>query len=272
MKIELLNQISDGEHYSRYLHYNDTSSQMKDCTSKVTQGNCATVGWGITTFISNKDLNKTLTTCQYLKDDCLFFQINQILCVVLQPWLIFHSSAHPVYSCCHSLSNVSLCQAISILWQMQWHTYNNCDCLSKNLPSSYQNWIEFNQFTDTLNIHSSPVYQVLNVNWSTFLKGILPTLQVTAGTMAPMEGTNWTVETCICFHWLCGPPVCHWPLCGRHGRSWGIPIASSDGFCHLPPHPPPLLSILMEERDGKKYHEIQPSEIEEVIISYNKSQ
>ena len=33
------------------------------------------------------------------------------------------------------------------------------------------------QFTDTLNIYPSPVYQVLNVNWSAFLKGISPTLQ-----------------------------------------------------------------------------------------------
>ena len=33
------------------------------------------------------------------------------------------------------------------------------------------------QFTDTLNIYPSPVYQVLNVNWSAFLKCILPTLQ-----------------------------------------------------------------------------------------------
>ena len=81
MKIELLNQIRDDEHYSKHLHYNNVSSQMKDCTSKVTQGNCTTVGWGITTFISNEDLNKTLTTCQYLKNDCLFFQINQISCV-----------------------------------------------------------------------------------------------------------------------------------------------------------------------------------------------
>ena len=33
------------------------------------------------------------------------------------------------------------------------------------------------QLTDTLNIYPSPVYQVLNVNWSAFVKGILPTLQ-----------------------------------------------------------------------------------------------
>ena len=39
-----------------------------------------------------------------------------------------------------------------------------------------RNSILLPQFTDTLNIYPSPVYQVLNVNWSTFLKGILPTL------------------------------------------------------------------------------------------------
>ena len=33
------------------------------------------------------------------------------------------------------------------------------------------------QFTDTLNIYPSPLYQVSNANWSAFLKGILPTLQ-----------------------------------------------------------------------------------------------
>ena len=111
--------------------------------------------------------------------------------------------------------------------------------------------------------------------------------RVTAGTMRPMEGANWTVGTCICSHWLCGPLECYWPLCGRHGCSWSVPRG---GFCHLPPHPPtpprptpprpaspplpshppPLLSILTAERDGKKYPEIQPSETEKV--SYNRKQ
>ena len=92
--------------------------------------------------------------------------------------------------------------------------------------------------------------------------------RVMAGTMGPMEGANWTVRTCICSHWLCGPLECYWPLCGRHGCSWSVPRG---GFCHLPPspptpprptlprhapprlpsHPPPLLSILTAERDGK---------------------
>ena len=106
--------------------------------------------------------------------------------------------------------------------------------------------------------------------------------RVTAGTMGLMEGTNWTVGTCICSHWLCGPLLCYWPLCGHHGCSWSVPRS---GFCHLPSHPPtpprptpprrpshspPLLSILTAERDGKKYLEIQPSETEKA--SYNKNQ
>ena len=87
--------------------------------------------------------------------------------------------------------------------------------------------------------------------------------RVTAEIMGLMEGTNWTVGTCICSHWMCGLLVCYWPLCGCHGCSWGVP---RNGFCHLPPHPPlpvpphlprrpshppPLLSILTAERDGK---------------------
>ena len=106
--------------------------------------------------------------------------------------------------------------------------------------------------------------------------------RVTAGTMGPMEGTNWTVGSCICSHWLCGPLLCYWPLCGHHGYSWDVP---RNGFCHLPPHPPlavpphtalppipPTPSIINADgRKGwQKYHEIQPSEIEE--ISNNKNQ
>ena len=112
-----------------------------------------------------------------------------------------------------------------------------------------------------------------------FSRAFCRPFRVTAGTMGPMKGANWIMGTCICSHWLCGPQVCYWPLCGCHGCSWSVPRGS---YCHLPPHsplpvpphhtsyPPPLLSILTTERDGKKYLEIQPSEIGEV--SYNKNQ
>ena len=104
--------------------------------------------------------------------------------------------------------------------------------------------------------------------------------RVTAGTMGPIEGANWTVRTCICSHWLFGPLECYWPLCGlmaAHGVSLGVVFATSLPTHPSPSHPAPppipptpLLSILMVERDSKKYLEIQPSETEKV--SYNRKQ
>ena len=118
------------------------------------------------------------------------------------------------------------------------------------------------------------MYRVLNVNWSTFLKGILLTLQ----------GHGWNNGTCGGHQLGSGDlyllPLTMW----RTGvslatvwASWLLMGVPNDGFCHLQPHPTlpcclshaptPLLSILMAERDGKKYLEIQPLEIE---VSYNK--
>ena len=140
------------------------------------------------------------------------------------------------------------------------------------------------QFTDTLNIYPSPLYQCQMLTGLLFSRAFCRPSRVTAGTMGPMEGANWTVGTYVCSLWLCGPLECYWPLCGCHGCPWSVPMGS---FCHLPPHPPlpvpphptpphlpshppPLLSILTAERDGKKYLEIQPSETEKV--SYNRKQ
>ena len=77
--------------------------------------------------------------------------------------------------------------------------------------------------------------------------------------------------------------VAHWCVISHrvgimavHGVSQGVVFATSHPspthptLPHRPSHPPPLLSILTAERDGKKYLEIQPSEIEKV--SYNKNQ
>ena len=87
--------------------------------------------------------------------------------------------------------------------------------------------------------------------------------RVTAGTMGPLEGANWTVGTCICSRWLYGPLECYWTLCGRNDCSWSVPRVvfatslptypspSHPTPPHLPSHPPPLSSILMAERDGK---------------------
>ena len=75
-KIKLLNQISDSEHHSNTVNYQNADN--RDVTSRVTDGHRAAYGWGKTQFISNEDLHKTTPKCQYLKDDCLFFQVTKL--------------------------------------------------------------------------------------------------------------------------------------------------------------------------------------------------
>ena len=78
-KVKLLNQISDSEHYSKIFTFDDNTP--KDNAGRVTIGEKAD-GWGFHRFISNEDLHKTTkfrktnTTCQYLKDDCIFFKVT----------------------------------------------------------------------------------------------------------------------------------------------------------------------------------------------------
>ena len=76
-EIQLLNQISDSEHCSRILTYDDEVPDKY--TTQVIEANIAKLkGWGYPRFILNEDLNKITPTCQYLKDDCLFFQVFKV--------------------------------------------------------------------------------------------------------------------------------------------------------------------------------------------------
>lgn len=78
-KVKLLNQISDSEHHSKILTYDDKTPD--DNAGRVTVGEKAD-GWGFHRYISNEDLHKTTkfrrtnTTCQYLKDDSIFFKVT----------------------------------------------------------------------------------------------------------------------------------------------------------------------------------------------------
>ena len=72
-EIKVLNQISDSEHHLVTLLYDDRASD--DSAGRVTDGK---KGWGYSQYISNEDLNKITPTCQYLKDDCLFFQVTKL--------------------------------------------------------------------------------------------------------------------------------------------------------------------------------------------------
>ena len=76
-EIKLLNQISDSEHHSALINYHDIDDN-DDVISRVTEDDGAEYGWGDHQFISNEDLHKTTPTCQYLKDDCLFFQVTKL--------------------------------------------------------------------------------------------------------------------------------------------------------------------------------------------------
>ena len=76
-EIQLLNQISDRENRSRILTYDDKVPDKY--TTQVIEANIAKLqGWGYPKFILNENLNKITPTCQYLKDDCLFFQVTKL--------------------------------------------------------------------------------------------------------------------------------------------------------------------------------------------------
>ena len=75
-EIKLLNQISDSEHHSVNMTYQNTDK--RNVISRVIDGDRAACGLGTSQFISNEDFHKTTPTCQYLKDDCLFFQVTKL--------------------------------------------------------------------------------------------------------------------------------------------------------------------------------------------------
>ena len=126
-------------------------------------------------------------------------------------------------------------------------------------------------------MYPSPVYQVLNVNWSAFVKDILPTLQthgwnngthvghqLGSGDLGLLPLTMWHTIVSLSTVWV------PWLLIRCPKQSLLPPSTPPTPPRPTPSHPPPLLSILTAERDGKKYLKIQPLEMEKV--SYNKSQ
>ena len=71
--VKLLNQLSDGEHLSVIVTYDNNTLKHG---RRVIYGekNC---GWGQRyQLIPNKNLHKTTPTCQFLKDNCVYFELN----------------------------------------------------------------------------------------------------------------------------------------------------------------------------------------------------
>ena len=68
-EIKLLNQISDREHHSVTLIFDEAPIY------RIREGDKSKDGWGKPKYIFNDNLNVLTSTHQYLKDDCLFFQV-----------------------------------------------------------------------------------------------------------------------------------------------------------------------------------------------------
>lgn len=68
--ITLLNQLSDNEHYSYKLNFDEKTPL--DSRSRVVDN---TYGWGTEKFFSSEDLKTVKSKRQFLKDNCIYIQV-----------------------------------------------------------------------------------------------------------------------------------------------------------------------------------------------------
>jgi len=71
--VQLLNQLSDNNHYKRILLYDDATSSH--AAGRVYHGD-RPCSWGSSSFISLVKLCSVSPTCQYMKDDCIYFKVS----------------------------------------------------------------------------------------------------------------------------------------------------------------------------------------------------
>jgi len=72
IQVQLLNQVKDKHHYLSTISYNNSRDEM--CAGQVTSHEAN--GMGEPHFIHYDDLFKTTTNKQFLRDDCVYFQIS----------------------------------------------------------------------------------------------------------------------------------------------------------------------------------------------------
>ena len=113
-----------------------------------------------------------------------------------------------------------------------------CDCLSKNQQLALQlNSILLLQFTDIVNFYPSLEYQVLNVNWSFFLKGILPILQSHSWNNGTNGGHQLGSGIWICSQWH----YAYYCVIGHYMHLWLLMGCPKLGVMTSPPTHPTLL-------------------------------
>ena len=77
IEVSLLNQLEDGQHYTRQPWSHD-SDVPERCRVRVTEGLRSHCAQGLHKFISHQDLNyQADKNCRYLMDDTLFFRVDQ---------------------------------------------------------------------------------------------------------------------------------------------------------------------------------------------------
>ena len=73
VKVTLLNQLEDGLHHVNTTNFGNADEK----NTQIKPGAQSATGWGRRRFIPHTDLNKSqVKSCQYLKDDCLFFKVE----------------------------------------------------------------------------------------------------------------------------------------------------------------------------------------------------
>ena len=83
VKVELLNQMKDGCHYSRSIEFGSFGRGKR-----VIDGDRASTGYGQPKYIVNSSLDyQAFLNQQYLKDDCLYFRMSVNCISTPKPWL-----------------------------------------------------------------------------------------------------------------------------------------------------------------------------------------
>lgn len=80
MELKLLNQLSDDEHHPVIVDFNGINSRLTiyrvPVHSTEVRSTCA--AWWDNEFISHKEFYKVTPTCQFLRDDCIFFRVCKL--------------------------------------------------------------------------------------------------------------------------------------------------------------------------------------------------
>ena len=80
--VSLLNQLEDKNHDISEL-WSPEDNVPEATSGRVTTGERSDRGWGYAQYIPHNDLNyNSDKNCQYLKNDCLFFRVDKIECVL----------------------------------------------------------------------------------------------------------------------------------------------------------------------------------------------